>query len=224
MLTRTEWFSEFKRYISVLPKEEQSKAVDYYGELFNDKFENGMSECDVIKSFGDPFAASQTIINDYAEDHPDWKRPLYDEKSGSAQNSNDFEPIRNIKRENKKSEDFEPTRNYSARQKEERRESDSAVGIIASVFLGIALYPLAVFVIIAFLSVCVACITVSLGFLLELFSTAFGSLFLYYLGVGALLLGFGIAILYPILFGSKHLFCAVTKLLVFVKDTLKEVK
>lgn len=63
MLTKDEWFSAFKRYLSKVPKDLQIQAVDRYDRIFNEKISSGMSEKDIIASFPFPEVAALPYIN-----------------------------------------------------------------------------------------------------------------------------------------------------------------
>lgn len=70
MTTRKEWFEALKKYLCSLPENEQKKALDYYNEIFEDKYESGMSERDIIASFASPADAAKSIIDEYNREQP----------------------------------------------------------------------------------------------------------------------------------------------------------
>lgn len=70
MNTRKEWFDSLKKYICSLPESEQRKAIDYYNEIFEDKYESGMSESEIILSFPSPAEAAKSIIDEYNQEQP----------------------------------------------------------------------------------------------------------------------------------------------------------
>lgn len=52
-MTRTEFLDELKNLIKDYPAEETEKSIEYYGEMIDDRIEDGMSEEDAVKSLGD---------------------------------------------------------------------------------------------------------------------------------------------------------------------------
>ena len=74
-MTKYEWERELKRHIAVLPKSEQARIFDYYGEIFEDRIEAGMRENDIIYEFGNPFDVAQKILADYRLDDTETVRP-----------------------------------------------------------------------------------------------------------------------------------------------------
>ncbi len=66
-MSKYEWEKELKKQLSALPEKEQKPIFDYYGEMFEDRFESGMSEADIIREFGNPYDVAQKILADRAE-------------------------------------------------------------------------------------------------------------------------------------------------------------
>lgn len=64
-MTKYEWDSELKRHIAGLPKEEQTKALEFYNELFEDKIESGYKEKRIIAEFGNPRDVADKILEEY---------------------------------------------------------------------------------------------------------------------------------------------------------------
>lgn len=67
-MTKYEWETELKKCMHRLPKAEQDKVLEYYGELFADQAENGMSEKQIINEFGNPSDVAFKIMTDYGMD------------------------------------------------------------------------------------------------------------------------------------------------------------
>lgn len=65
-MTKYEWETELKKNIHRLPKEEQDRVLDFYGELFADKAESGMNETQIINEFGNPIDVADRIISEYS--------------------------------------------------------------------------------------------------------------------------------------------------------------
>lgn len=64
-MTKYEWESELKRNIHRLPDEEIARVMEYYGELFEDKFEGGVPEQQIIAEFGNPVDVADKILSEY---------------------------------------------------------------------------------------------------------------------------------------------------------------
>lgn len=64
-MTKYQWERELNQYLSDLPEIEKNKALEYYNELFNDKYDSGESEESIIASFGSPYAVASKIREEY---------------------------------------------------------------------------------------------------------------------------------------------------------------
>lgn len=67
-MTRREWMKEFGKYIGGLNADERDRAMSFYAELYNDKYDSGMREADIVKSFGDPREAACEVMRDAGKD------------------------------------------------------------------------------------------------------------------------------------------------------------
>lgn len=67
-MTKFEWERQLKKGISGLPHSEQQRVLDYYGELFSDKIDAGMSESEIIAEFGNPYDVANRILVDFYND------------------------------------------------------------------------------------------------------------------------------------------------------------
>lgn len=187
MYTRSEWLAALKDETKSLPKEEQQRAFAYYSEMFEDKFEQGMTERDIILSFGDPKVAAKAIIDEYRESAP--QAP-----------------------ENKKAQ----TEENPYLPKRTQNDDTTAIAVLA----GIALWPLAV----------CACLV---GFILTLGTLIGGGVCIAeavhigmtsttnvtsFIGLGVFAMGFGVALFYPVSYGSKKMFTALKKFLREIKE------
>lgn len=197
-MTRSEWIAELKRYISILPQKEQNKAIEYYTEIFDDKFDSGMSEKDIIAGFGEPYEAANDIIKVYQEDNPDWQRPAYDTSTGDAA-AQTFQ---------KK----EPT----AAAKE--THSGGTGGTLLAILFGIILYPIAFSLALSLLCASFACILGGVVGIITSIASAEYAL----IGVCHIFIGIGLAIIYPIIYGSKWMFYGIYQLLHIVKTQFAE--
>lgn len=69
-MTEKEWFRQFKRELSALPRAEREAAVQYYRELFGDRSDGGEREEDILASFGAPAQAAAGILAEREEKAP----------------------------------------------------------------------------------------------------------------------------------------------------------
>ncbi len=195
-MTRSEWMAELKRYISILPQKEQSKAVEYYTEIFDDKFDSGMSEKDIIAGFGEPYEAANDIIKVYQEDNPDWRRPAYDVSTGNAA-----------------TQTF-PKKEPTAKE----TQSGGTGGTLLAILFGILLYPSAFSLAFFFLCVSFSCMLGGVvGIIASIASAEYA-----FIGVCHIFIGIGLAVFYPILYGSKWMFYGIRRLLHIVKTQFTE--
>lgn len=67
-MNRREWEKLFKKRLSSLPKSERTKALEYYGEMYADRRDAGMTEEEILHEFGDPNGAAEKIAADLRED------------------------------------------------------------------------------------------------------------------------------------------------------------
>ncbi len=67
-MTRKEWMKEFGKYIGGLNDDERDRAMSFYAELYNDKYDIGMRESDIVRSFGDPYTAACEVMRDAGKD------------------------------------------------------------------------------------------------------------------------------------------------------------
>ena len=63
-MTKYEWDKELKKFLEGLGDSEKKKVCEYYDELFEDKYESGMNEYEIIAEFGDPKDAAERILSD----------------------------------------------------------------------------------------------------------------------------------------------------------------
>ena len=89
-MTKYEWERELKRHISALPKSEQAKIFDYYGEIFEDKIEAGMQEEQIIREFGNPYDVASRILSDFKIEKEKTEEPdLSDKKEETKKVTDD---------------------------------------------------------------------------------------------------------------------------------------
>lgn len=64
-MTKWEWESELRRCLSRLNAAEQERILGYYGELFDDKIDAGMTEEQITAAFGNPSDVAEQILAGY---------------------------------------------------------------------------------------------------------------------------------------------------------------
>ena len=67
MTTKYNWEKDLRNNLKRIPESEAESILDYYNELFMDKVEQGFSEREIIKSFGNPFDVAYSIVYDTEE-------------------------------------------------------------------------------------------------------------------------------------------------------------
>lgn len=58
------WQDELEGYLCSLPREEKDKAFSYFSEMYADKREAGMSEEEIVESFGPPYDVAKRILSE----------------------------------------------------------------------------------------------------------------------------------------------------------------
>jgi len=64
-MTKYEWERELRNNLKRVPETEVARILDYYNELFADKAEEGLSEKEIVRRFGNPFDVAYKILYDY---------------------------------------------------------------------------------------------------------------------------------------------------------------
>ena len=62
------WEETLLKYLKSLTSEERDEILGYYREIYNDKRDTGITEEDIIESFGDPMIAAAKILKEHSED------------------------------------------------------------------------------------------------------------------------------------------------------------
>ena len=60
-MNRREWEKQFRKRLSSLPKNERTKALEYYGEMYPARRDVGMTEEEILREFGDPADAAEKL-------------------------------------------------------------------------------------------------------------------------------------------------------------------
>ena len=63
-MNRNEFISELKKKWSVLPSDDTEKILEYYGEMIDDRTDDGMTEEEAVKYVGTPDDIASQIISD----------------------------------------------------------------------------------------------------------------------------------------------------------------
>jgi len=63
-MTKYQFEKELAAKLEAAPETERQKVLDYYRELFEEKAEKGLSERDIIASFGDPAAIAADVLGE----------------------------------------------------------------------------------------------------------------------------------------------------------------
>ena len=63
-MTKDQFIKELREKLNQLPEEEIYKSVSYYSELISDMVEDGLTEEEAVKSFGDVNKIAQGILQD----------------------------------------------------------------------------------------------------------------------------------------------------------------
>lgn len=58
------WQDELESYLYSLPREEKNKAFSYFSEMYADKREAGLSEEEIVESFGPPYDVAKRILSE----------------------------------------------------------------------------------------------------------------------------------------------------------------
>ena len=63
-MNKQEFLSALARELDSLPREEREQTLTYYGELIDDRLEDGQDEGEVIQSLGNPKAVAQALLGE----------------------------------------------------------------------------------------------------------------------------------------------------------------
>lgn len=63
-MNKQEFLAALARELEPLPREEREQTLTYYGELIDDRLEDGQDEGEVIQSLGAPKAAAQALLGE----------------------------------------------------------------------------------------------------------------------------------------------------------------
>lgn len=204
-MTRYEWERELKKYIAALPKTEQAKIFDYYGEIFEDKIEAGMQEEQIIREFGNPYDVASRILSDFKIEKEKTEEPDLSDK----------------KEETEKEINETPTVNAP----EKKETSAFSRFILAAVlFIFVGLPALAVLAGLAFCGVAllVSAVALILGGIFDFFyfvamlgMYGYSGAYLAHLGIGLMITATGFLLSPLFLFLTKKLFMLCGK--IFIK-------
>lgn len=63
-MNKQEFLAALARELEPLPREERERTLTYYGELIDDRLEDGQDEGEVIQSLGDPKAVAEELLGE----------------------------------------------------------------------------------------------------------------------------------------------------------------
>ena len=63
-MNKQEFLSALARELDSLPREEREQTLTYYGELIDDRLEDGQDEGEVIQTLGNPKAVAQALLGE----------------------------------------------------------------------------------------------------------------------------------------------------------------
>lgn len=63
-MTKTEFLTALERHLKQLPKKELEKQLAYYGEMLEDRMEDGLPEAEAVAQMGPPEELAQSILQD----------------------------------------------------------------------------------------------------------------------------------------------------------------
>ena len=61
-MDKYEFLTELCARLWALPEEDAKRSVDYYGEMIDDRMEDGLSEAEAVAAIGDPDEIARTIL------------------------------------------------------------------------------------------------------------------------------------------------------------------
>lgn len=61
-MDKYEFLTELCARLWALPQEDAKRSVDYYGEMIDDRMEDGLSEAEAVAAIGDPDEIARTIL------------------------------------------------------------------------------------------------------------------------------------------------------------------
>lgn len=66
------WQDELESYLYSLPRAEKEKAFSYFSEMYADKREAGLSEEEIVESFGPPYDVAKRILSESGQPADDF--------------------------------------------------------------------------------------------------------------------------------------------------------
>lgn len=63
-MTKLEFLDKLKKELNGLPSEDVQKSLDFYGEMIDDRIEDGLSEQEAVAAIGDPHKIAKQILSD----------------------------------------------------------------------------------------------------------------------------------------------------------------
>jgi len=70
-MTKTEFLAALENGLAALPREDREKSLDYYGEMIDDRIEEGMSEQEAVEAVGSAEALAAGIVAEAMPEEPE---------------------------------------------------------------------------------------------------------------------------------------------------------
>lgn len=86
-MTKNQWKDELRKYLYLLPVNDQRDIYAYYDELFNDFYDRGLSDDEIIDQLGSPKETAKKLVADFMDDHEDIERSEKIRQSGESASS-----------------------------------------------------------------------------------------------------------------------------------------
>lgn len=87
-MTYVEWINELGTYLVALPEDEKKQVFSYFSEMYADKRDAGLSEFEIINSFGAPYDVAKKVLAE-SEDNVSFKQNKTSESTKSETKESD---------------------------------------------------------------------------------------------------------------------------------------
>ncbi len=69
-MTKTEFLGDLKHLLRELPESDAKESLEYYGEIINDRIEDGVEEADAVSALGTPKEIAEQILSEFEGKRP----------------------------------------------------------------------------------------------------------------------------------------------------------
>ena len=150
------WEESLLKYLKNLSKEDKDEILSYYREMYSDKRDTGISESEIVASFGDPMLAAARILKESGEEAEGRSREDHIEKPADKRNSHGEDHFE---------ESTAPVSNKAAREDGKNASGISASRIIGWIFITL-LFTIPLFAVVLSVIASLAATTISGGAML----------------------------------------------------------